>query len=281
MVLFYFFSYYLLYLFYFYIVKKLKVYFFCITNINYDLVCLPPKIINIGLIIPITSNKRNYTDIQNIDFINILFPSFKNHMNTSGMYIYNFYLGYDHDDKYYIDNKDEILNYLQANSRNITFTFLPIYNKKSKLSEIWTQLAKVAVASGNEFLYQLGDDIQFLDNNWEYYFIKQLEKLNNVGVVGPLDINNPRLLTQSFVHKKHLEIFDYYYPKEIKNIYVDDWIDNVYKNLFHNRSFQFLNIRVKNSGGDNRYTIDKNIKKIYIQQLEIGKRILTNYIKNL
>ena len=265
----------ILYLIYLNLQKKIDSYLFCIKSTGK--ICLPTKIIKIGLIIPVTSNKRNYTDIQDIDFIRFLLPSFKNHMNSSGMYIYNFYLGYDHDDQYYVDNKEEIINYLQTQSLYITFTLLPIYNKKSKLSEIWTELAFYAIQSGNVYLYQLGDDIEFYDSNWEYYFIKQLEIWNNIGVVGPLDLNNRRLLTQSFVHKTHVEIFNHYFPKEIKNLYVDNWIENVYKSVFKNRSLKFLNISVKNSGGDVRYKIDKNAKKIYIRQLEIGKRVLKNY----
>jgi hypothetical protein len=269
---------YLLYFVYLKIKKAASLYLFCISDHSSQSprVCLPSKIIQIGLIIPVTSNKRNYTSIFDVDFIRILLPGFIEHANQSGMYIYNFYLGYDHDDQYYIDNREKILKFLRTNYPSfLTFSLLPIYDKKSKLSEIWTELAFYAVNAGNEFLYQLGDDIQFLDNNWEYYFIKQLEKLNNIGVVGPLDLNNVGLLTQSFVHKTHLDIFGYYYPKEIKNIYVDDWIQNVYQNIFHNRSFKFLNIRVKNSGGDYRYKVDKNAKKIYIQQLKIGKQTLS------
>ena len=199
------------------------------------------------------------------------------------MYTYNFYLGYDDDDKYYVDNNEQIINYLNAQLiDNTSFTMMPIYNKKSKLSEIWTELAFKAVSENNEFLYQLGDDIEFLDSDWEYYFIKQLKKQDNVGVVGPLDINNKSVLTQSFVNKKHLEIFNYYYPHEIKNMFIDDWIENVYKDIFNNRSFKFNNIRVKNSGGEYRYVFDQNnVKEIYIKQLEQGKQILKKYLEPL
>ena len=54
----------------------------------------------IALIIPITSNNKDFNNIEEIDFIKIFLPSFLKTYDTSNKYEYTFYLGYDHDDRY-------------------------------------------------------------------------------------------------------------------------------------------------------------------------------------
>lgn len=56
-------------------------------------------------------------------------------------------------------------------------------------------------------------------------FIQSLKQSDppDVGITGPLDLNNERLMTQSFASCKHYEIFGFYYPWHFKNWYSDDW----------------------------------------------------------
>ena len=233
------------------------------------------KKIKIGFIIPITSNKRNYKNIQDIDFFNILINSLKNKLNKK--YIYEFYLGYDNDDNFYIDNKENIIkHFLKLNLINSKIKLLKINNKKGKLGEIWSILANKSYHTC-DYIYQLGDDIEFLDDGWEDSFIKKLKENKNIGVVGPNDINNKKLLTQSFVHKTHLDIFGKYYPKEIKNWHIDDWITRVYQPNF---SQKILNKKVKNSGGPPRYEVKRSTKELK-DCLERDKLILEKFLKKI
>ena len=48
---------------------------------------------------------------------------------------------------------------------------------------------------------------------------------NNIGLAGP--INNNRILTQAFVSRKHMEIFDCFFKRN-KNWCCDDYINMVY-----------------------------------------------------
>ena len=125
---------------------------------------------------------------------------------------------------------DELLKkeFNSLNLPNSTIKTIKIYNKKGKLGEIWSELAEIA-SKECDYIYQLGDDIEILTSEWEETFIEKLKESNNIGVVGPLDRNNKNILTQSFVHKTHLDIFGEYYPKEIKNWHIDDWITRVYQ----------------------------------------------------
>ena len=45
-----------------------------------------------------------------------------------------------------------------------------------KLGEIWSILAQRAVDDNCEYLYQMGDDIEFKDSKWEDQFINKLKE---------------------------------------------------------------------------------------------------------
>lgn len=202
----------------------------------------------IAFIIPITSRRRNYKKVEDTDFCKIFYQSF---MKTCGSkYQFSFYLGYDHDDPFYTKNIDQMH---QIDSR---IKMIEMRNLKGKVGQIWSILAQKAVDDGNDWLYQIGDDIEILDKNWEDAFVRKLIEMELTGVVGPNDINTGRqLITQSFVHFTHLLIFNTYYPPEINNWYIDDWI-SIASDQYH-----FHEFRVKNSGGEPRYSVDDQKEK--------------------
>ncbi len=49
-----------------------------------------------------------------------------------------------------------------------------------------------------------------------------------VGVTAPEDAGNKRVLTQSFVHRTHVEALGLYYHPVFKNWFSDDWVTRVY-----------------------------------------------------
>ncbi len=88
------------------------------------------------------------------------------------------------------------------------------------------------MVEGDEYFYQLNDDIKMLSFGWADLFIKKLKSspiFPNFGMVGPYDITNNRIFTQAFCHRTHYEIFGYFYPFVFKNWYSDDWASHVYK----------------------------------------------------
>ena len=181
---------------------------------------------NIAFIIPTTSNKRNYQKCEDMDFFAILYDSFLKTAKRE-KYNYSFYLGYDHDDKFYVNNLDKIKEHFNSFNNEDQLFLLPMENLKGKVGQIWTKLAFQA-AENNDFLYQIGDDIRLITPGWEDLFINYLASVDFIGAVGPADINNPNLITQSFVHITHLKLFNYYFPPEIENWYVDDWMNDIY-----------------------------------------------------
>ena len=91
-----------------------------------------------------------------------------------------------------------------------------------------------------------------------------LQSTNNIGVVGPLN-NNPRILTQTIVSRKHRELFGYYFPPEILNWFCDDWINEVYKELNH--FYPMQKHFCVNMGGRPRYTVNGGDSNMKVRQL--------------
>ena len=232
-----------------------------------------PDDLTIGIITPVTSKKRNYTEIMDTDFFKILIPGFLETYDKSGKYNYNFYLGYDDDDSFYINNKEEMEKlFNKIFEQKIGFKMIEMINLQGKVGQIWSRLADAA-SKESDYLYQIGDDIKMMDSGWEDVFISHLLETSNIGVTGPDDINNQRVLTQSFVHTTHLKIFQDYFPKEIKNWYIDDWITAVYKPR------KIKHIKVRNSGGEPRYDVDDN-KDNYLKILIKSRTTLKEYLMN-
>lgn len=225
----------------------------------------------IAFIIPTTSNKRRIKNVNVYIFFRVFMTSFLE--TVSGNNIYNFYLGYDDDDNFFIKNNSEIMKkFTEITNENYSLNLIKIENLKGKVGKIWSNLADIARNEDNDYLYQIGDDVRFMTKNWDVYFIERLLFTKNIGCVGPYDVRtNAFLLTQSFVHVTHLDIFKTFFPDEIINWDIDCWITFIYG------STGDQNVVVNNGGGSERYTpvSDKNnYIKIRKRDIEILKKYL-------
>ena len=171
---------------------------------------------NIALLIPSTTKRKNWKNIEDSFFYKIFIPSFIKIINDK--YTYKIFLGYDQDDTLLrrLENH-EICKDLLKND-NVQIEFIKLNVEKGHLSKMWNILFKKAYDDNYDYFYQCGDDIEF--NNSKQIFDLSIEKLknkNNIGVSGPYTTNGNRLiLTQSFVSRKHMDIFGFYFPEEIK-----------------------------------------------------------------
>lgn len=228
---------------------------------------------NIALLIPSTTKGKNWKNIEDSFFYKIFIPSFIKIINDK--YTYKIFLGYDQDDTLLrkLENH-EICKDLLKND-NVQIEFIKLNVPKGHLSKMWNILFKKAYDDNYDYFYQCGDDIEF--NNSKQIFDLSIEKLknkNNIGVSGPYTINgNRKILTQSFVSRKHMDIFGFYFPEEIKNWYVDDWMSEIYKPDYFS---PISNNKIKNSGGNVRYVVKKdcNWKKFVI----LYKKNLNTYL---
>jgi hypothetical protein len=205
----------------------------------------------VSLLIPITSNGKEWKKFEDTFLYTIMLPSFIN--TKSPFHTYTFYLGIDEDDLLFTDKNilDNMKSCFESNNIKLKLFFTPI-SWKGHLTKIWNILFKNAFDDGNDYFYQCGDDINFLTYDWVNMSIDALIKNNDIGVTGPDDIYNSEILTQNMVSRRHMEIFNYLFPEEILNWYCDTWINDIYK---HTNNYISIDARCSNSGGQSRYKI--------------------------
>ena len=209
----------------------------------------------IGILIPSTSHGRPWTSYKETYLFNLTLKTFL--ITYDKEHSYTFYIGIDRGDKI-LDNEKEIAQIKRFINimKNVEIEFMYMDNiPKGHLTIMWNRLFQKAYDDNCEYFFQCGDDIDFKTLGWINACIETLQKANNIGMVGPVN-NNNFILTQSFVSRKHMELFGYYFPEEIINWYCDDWINGVYRGI--NRLFVLQNHMCGNMGGPPRYEINND-----------------------
>ena len=230
---------------------------------------------NIAILVPVCSRKQTYSSIEEIPFLKYLYPSFQKTKEDG--YNYSFFIGYDNDDEFYIKHSETLKPFTQ----NIFY----LEGCQHAPATAWNKLAEYAFNSEikYDYFFQIGDDIVLETSNWTSAFINKLNQKNDIGVVGPCHLNNyngriaqgkPYVIENAFVSRKHLEIFGYFFHPSIKNWYCDDWITQVYKNIFSEIHIDYL---CRNSVMD-RYNIN-NCNGIQ-NLIDEGHDIITKYINS-
>jgi hypothetical protein len=211
---------------------------------------------SVAILIITTSNMRDdWKCIKDTYLYNLSLKTFL--LTYDKEHKYKFYIGIDHNDRIFdnLKNQDEIKKFTKAFS-NIEFEFIVYDDKvqKGHCTLMWNILFERAYNDAYKYFYQCGDDIVFTTKGWINDSITVLKKNNDIGLTGPVN-NNNRILTQSFVSRKHMEIFGWYFPEEIKNWCCDDWYNIVYS---PNYLYPLNNHYAANNGGKPRYNINNN-----------------------
>lgn len=228
----------------------------------------------IALLVPGTSNKRQWNDIKQSDLYKKLLKSLM--LKLDNRHNFKIYFGIDKGDKIYDNTKNQNLIKDFIKNSNIDIDFIIMDIQKGYLSRMWNKLFKIAYTDNYNYFYQCGDDIVFTDKNMFSESISNLQKNNDIGVSGSYTTNGCKtILTQSLVSRKHMEIFGFYYPPEIKNWGIDNWISDVYKPTYY---LPLRKSSVSNDGGSERYDVENvNIEKF----LEKYKPKINKYLENL
>lgn len=236
---------------------------------------------NIAFLIPIIS--KNIDEINNSIFYKNTLPTIQNLYLESNQSSYSFnftlYFGFDENDiifdNFLLQQKFKKNCFLQLHPKiNIKFFKVNQPNSHNPVSA-WNELFKIAIAHNNDYFYQIGDDIINTKPNSILNYIAFLENNNNIGLCGPLDLTYPSVFTQTFVSKKHFEIFNTYFDRTYKNWYCDDWITSVYPDeLKYVFSFCFNEISKP------RYNIFEIEKSNHEINIEKGISVFKNYISD-
>ncbi len=228
----------------------------------------------VGLLIPCTSNKRNWKNIKESYLYNLTLKTFLLTQDKEHEYI--FYIGIDKNDVIFDNeqNQNEIKR-LNKVFNNVSFEFIVFENiKKGHVTKMWNILFQRAYDNNCDYFYQCGDDILFTSKNWINDCIKTLKNNNDIGLTGPIN-NNSRILTQAFVSKKHMKIFGWFFPEEIINWCCDDWYNWVYQ---PDNFFPLKNHFCSNQGGEPRYIINNNTD--FLKNNEIAQKNVNELRKN-
>ena len=189
-------------------------------------------------------------------------------------------MGVDKDDRIFskIEEQEEIIRFNKV-FKNIEFVFMTMDEiPKGHVTQMWNRLFSDAYKRSCDYYYQCGDDMEFRTKGWINDCIKALKSNNDIGLAGPIN-NNNRILTQAFVSYKHMDIFGWFFPIEIKNWCCDDWYNIVYH---PNYLYPLYNHYAVNLGGDPRYDINNNPNFIDNQLIgSINISILPDNISNL
>lgn len=209
----------------------------------------------IAILIPSTSNGRDWKTAKDTYLFNHTLKTFI--ITYDSEHEYRFYIGIDRGDRIY-DNP-EVKQYFErmvSVMKNISIEFVYMDGiQKGHLTVMWNRLFECAYNAGYDAFFQCGDDIVFETKGWINDCVDVMEKSNGIGMTGPIN-NNPRILTQSFVTRRHMELFGYYFPPEIINWCCDDWINDVYKNINH--FYPLERHSCVNVGGNPRYDVNND-----------------------
>jgi hypothetical protein len=200
-------------------------------------------------------------------------------------------VGYDKGDPFYdsLHGKLQVENWFDEfiekplASRGITVKLhlVQVDNKLKKPGPVFNVITKHAYDNGADYIYRVNDDTE-MKGPWAKRFIQELHKMGEpYGAVGPLcQQGNRKILTHDFTHRTHMEIFNgFYYPKELVDWWMDDWISRVYGSR---RTRQGVSVPVVHhtQAHGQRYQVDKSNKQHLERLLTEGKRKIISYMKD-
>lgn len=232
----------------------------------------------VAFLIPSTTKNRPWKKIEETYLYTVFGESFLNTLSDD--IDYSIYINIDIDDPIY-SKKEEKEKFERFIGEKAKIKWIDDgYVEKGFLTLMWNYLFEKALEDNNEYFYQCGDDIWFENKDWIKECIEKMKKQNNIGICGPINPPNYRILTQTLVSRKHYEIFKCYFPIQIKNWWCDDWINYVY---YPNYVTKLKNLKAVNKGGEPRYSkpnemLYRKYRHICLKLVKKGKNVLNSYI---
>lgn len=219
----------------------------------------------VALMVPCTSRMHTeWNTIKDTFLFNYTLKTFLATCDKEHEYI--LYIGYDKDDRIFSNtNEQKIILAFPRAFKFLNVKFIEMNADKGHLTKMWNQLFRQAYDDGCDYFYQCGDDISFETKGWVNDCIKILEYNEGIGIAGPMN-NNTQIITQGFVSRLHMKIFNEFFPESILNWGCDDWYNHVYQPYF---CYILTNHYCSNEGGRPRYDIngDKNFGNGYKEKV--------------
>lgn len=205
---------------------------------------------HIAIVLGATSKKVQDPSTDNMALFTAALPSIAKTVECG--FRYSIFLGYDAGDAFYDEpaGQESIMAWfdqhvrqpLQKGGIDIDLVPVRVDNPTSKPGPVFNAAARQARGVGADFFYRINDDTLLL-TPWAGAFACTVCSLGPpYGVVGPVESVRSDILTHDFVHAMHLDIFDDYYPTQLTDWYLDDWISKVYGPL---RSYRLAQVKVR------------------------------------
>ncbi|CAH1801572.1 unnamed protein product, partial [Owenia fusiformis] len=249
-------------------------------------------IIAIGCAIKIRHKDLQKDDISHLPLFADLLPSFC--LTMSRGFKYDFYFAHDYNDPFFI--KDDaykrfrgIFNGVLMNRsecyeiQDIEKT-ISIHFVKCKFSgkPAWAQNDAMMAAHADNvtYFYRINDDTILKTSGWTEQFIATLAAYEPplIGVVGPNHTGGKlSILTYEFVHRHHIDIFGFYYPRQLSAWYADDWITKVYEPSRSKKLGNINLVHTKKLGI--RYDHDKSHHRMLPTLLMRDRKVLQKYLE--
>ena len=240
----------------------------------------------VAILIPVRS-LRGTTDVSQLSLFQELLPSFLKtfQCDNNKQIVFSIWIGYDAGDDYY-DNANN-LQIIQSQYEKMwtqtthIYSGLPFLPPKlhthrfvgalSSPCWIWNGLFQQAYEQGIQYFMQINDDTRILTGCWASSMISIFKQVPyQMGVVGPMDINNPKVLTQAMLSRTHFAIFSAIYPHNFRNWYSDDWLSQVYGTA---STYMIDNVRMLNSNSQGtRYKKFTKVAETLDVEIDKGKR---------
>ena len=227
--------------------------------------------------------------LTGIPLFTVLLPSLAKNMEPG--FHYKIYVGVDAGDSFYDNelNEQDVMEWFADSIEPVahkvgataSMKILIFENENHKPGPAFNHACKTAYDEGADYMYRVNDDSEFM-TPFAKKFVAELHNRcpPNIGVTGPTcHEGNTHILTHDFTHRHHMEIFKEYYPTELTDWWLDDWVTHVYG--VHHTS-RVLDVIVKHQMGaaGTRYKVNHAAKKELSHLQEEGNSAIRAYVES-
>ena len=177
-----------------------------------------------------------------LPFFSILLLSFCRTISSG--FRYKIFVAYDHNDLYLNDTlvlgefNELFITYTKRYcTKNRTSVELRMVYCNYSGKPAWSKndALMTAYQENFEYYFMLNDDTILVLPGWTEALVNSLanQTLPNFGLVGPRHIGDYQaILTHNFVHKMHIDVFSFFYPRVFETWHGDEWITRLYSPHF-------------------------------------------------
>jgi len=227
-------------------------------------------------------------DLSDLALFAYLLPSFTRTAECGFRYVVS--LAFDKGDPFYDSaaGQQEIQDWFKVNVQRKLFevgitcvlVLTSCENKDKIPGPAFEAMTQAAFKMGAEYIYRVNDDTEFMVP-WTRKFVDTLQGMGSpFGVVGPSSHNtDDRILTHDFVHRTHLQIFHTYYPPQLNDWYMDDWISRVYGSQ-RTRMAKSVPVHHHTNKHGQRYQPDRSHARYVDGLVKKGHEVIVDWVEH-